>query len=226
MEYREGITMGTLHKFKHQQPTDDILVSNLQQLMRDRKVNEAELSRQTEIPQPTLHKILSGKTTDPRISTLKVLAEYFEVALDDLYQENLGLTNKQLPKGISIPVISWADCLNAKNHINTLTTNNCDKWIVIESAEHEYVYGLVSKPCFEPFFPRGTVLVIDPEQKPQDGDLIVVHYPETNEATLRELSIDGPTQLLLPLNDAYDASKLDKSIKVLGVVMQSRFSYS
>lgn len=225
MEYRERHNMGTIHKFKHQQPTDDVLVTNLQQLMRERQINEAELSRQTAIPQPTLHKILSGKTSDPRISTLKILAEFFDVALDELYQANLGMTNKPLPKGISIPVISWSECLHAEKHIDSVTTNNCEQWIVIDKADHDYIYGLVSKPSFEPFFPRGTILVIDSATEPTDGDLVIVHYPNTNEATLRELSIDGPTKQLSPINSASDSDKLDESIKILGVVMQSRFSY-
>jgi len=217
--------MSNLQKFKHQQPSEDILITNVQKLMRERKLNEAELSRRTEIPKPTLHKILSGKTADPRISTIKILADFFEVTLDDLYQENLSFAHKPLPQGISIPIISWSDSLNAKTVINELTPSNWQQWIIVDGTEDQFLYGLTSKPCFEPYFPRGTILVVDSKQKANDGDLVVVHYPNTNEATLRELSIDGPNRLLMPLNDTYAPDKLDDSIKILGMVVQSRFLY-
>ena len=77
----------------------------------------------------------------------------------------------------------------------------------------------------EPRFPRGTILIVDTQTKPTDGDFVIVHYATTKEATMRELSIDGPHQLLLPLNQNSVSDKLDKSIRIVGTVIQSRFSY-
>ena len=77
--------MNVIKKFKHQQPSDDIVIRNLQELMHAKDISEAELSRQTSIPPATIHKILSGKTSDPRISTLKTLADFFQVTLYQLY---------------------------------------------------------------------------------------------------------------------------------------------
>ncbi len=66
----------------------EILLSNLRFLLSEQSINETELSRRTLIPQPTLHKIFASKTTDPRISTLHCLAQYFEVTVDELYVEH------------------------------------------------------------------------------------------------------------------------------------------
>ena len=49
--------------------------------------------------------------------------------------------------------------------------------------------------CNSSFYP---IFIVNPNILPDDGDLIVVHYPDTNEATLREFTQDGPTKLLPP----------------------------
>ena len=60
---------------------NEVLFENLRQLLMSRGISETELARQTNLPQPTIHKIMSGKTLDPRMSTLKSIASYFEVIL-------------------------------------------------------------------------------------------------------------------------------------------------
>ena len=62
----------------------DPVAQNIRRMMNQFKVTEAEVSRRTHVPQPTIHKILSGKTTDPRASTLKSLADYFKISIDEL----------------------------------------------------------------------------------------------------------------------------------------------
>lgn len=193
--------------------------------MRSRNINEATLARETQIPQATLHKILSGKTSDPRISTLKILADYFKTTLDDLYSHDMNQGIHEKKSANSIAIISWQDCLNSSEIIKPLTTNNWDSWLVVDSVLHESSYALSSKPCMEPRFPRGTILIVDPETSPDDGDLVIVHYPDTNEATLRELSQDGPIRMLLSYNQNIPPEQLTKDIKIIGTVVQSRFLY-
>ena len=45
------------------------------------------LARRTGINQPTLHRIMSGETEDPRLSTMLVLAKFFDVPVEELVQE-------------------------------------------------------------------------------------------------------------------------------------------
>jgi len=205
--------------------SEDILIENLHLLMHEHRVNEAELARRTSIPQPTLHKILSGKTSDPRISTLQQLANYFQVSLDGLYSYDVLQNKKVKAEGKSIPVISWSDCAKSSNPTQGLTPNNWDDWVIVDKNSNEHTYALISRACMEPHFPRGTTLIVDPTMKPNDGDLVIVQYPDTQDATLRELSIDGPEQLLLSPYKKTEPEQLNESIRILGTVIQSRFSY-
>lgn len=198
---------------------NSVLIDNIRNLIHDRNIREVELSRQTNIPPATLHKILTGKTTDPRISTLQAIANYFGVTIDELYSGPQRKANVQ-----SIPIISWQECLSASSFIDTLTPANWGQWLTIENTEDD-IYGLSSQPCMEPRFPRGTILIIDSKIKAEDGDLVIVAYPGTEKATLREYSSDGPHQSLLSIKPNRPQEPLTEDTKIIGVVVESRFSH-
>lgn len=204
---------------------NSLLIRNLHALVLHHNLNEAKLARITNIPQPTLHKILTGKTTDPRISTLKILADYFNTSVDELYTGvgKPGITHPQRDTQ-SVPIISWGECTKGANFLNGLLPSNWDKWLSVDFIGKR-LYALVSKPSMEAIFPIGTVLIIGPQKKPKDGDLVVVYYPNSQEGTLRKLTVDGPNQLLAPPNPNLPSDELKDDINILGVVIQSRYTY-
>lgn len=207
-------------------PVDDLTI-NLRRVMAEKNITEAELARKTGIPQPTLHKILSGKTGDPRASTLKSLADFFGVTIDALLTGGLASpthnsSNDKLTQ--SIAIISWSDCLHANALLTHVNSMNWESWITTEYSSAN-AFALSSKPSMEPRFPKGSTLIIDPDARPEDGDLIVVHFPDTNEATLRELSIDGPVKLLIPIGKNSPPEMWNSNIEVLGVLVKSIFKF-
>ncbi|MCB1827568.1 MAG: helix-turn-helix transcriptional regulator [Coxiellaceae bacterium] len=61
------------------------LQENLQRLIVEESIKSgSDLARQLKIPPPSINRILSGQVTDPRISTLILLADYFDVSIDQL----------------------------------------------------------------------------------------------------------------------------------------------
>lgn len=203
---------------------DEILARNIKKLISFSNMTEVELARRAVIPQPTLHKILSGDTSNPRISTIRLLANYFNISVDDLYGDNI-LEIIEKPKVHYIPIISWNDCIKGTAYTHNLSSSNWQAWIITEVLG-ESMYALTSKPSMEPQFPRKTILIVNPAMTPIDGDLIVVHYKGTESATVRELSIDGPDKALISLNQkTKNANFLDENVTFLGVIIQTRFSY-
>ena len=203
-----------------------ILMTNLNHFAEKYSIHEAELARQTGIPQPTLHKIMTGKTTDPRISTIQTLADYFGVTLDALYAETPLNDNRSARKGKPIPIITWSQCTHYQKALKTLSSTQWLQWVVVDDGKHQNaLFALKSKATCEPHFPRGTIFIIDTKITPHDGDFVVAYFPSTTECTLRELSVDGKTELLLPLNHHAKPDKLSKSIRIIGTVTESRFSF-
>lgn len=60
------------------------LATPLAALMRARGISDNQLARALGIPQPTISRIASGKTKEPKASTLRSIADYFGVRTDDL----------------------------------------------------------------------------------------------------------------------------------------------
>ncbi len=205
--------------------TGSWLVNNIKRLMAAKGLNEATLAKRTSIPQPTLHKILSGKTADPRVSTLKLISEFFNISLDAIIytppHEQFDLAiNGARRQTKHIPVISWQQCVEASEFLATLTPNNWEHWQTA-TVKSDQVVSLITKASMEPKFPKGTLLLVDLNAKPVDGDLVVVHYPNTDETTLRKLSLDGPIKRLNALNNEHESDILDDKIRVAGVAIQA-----
>jgi transcriptional regulator with XRE-family HTH domain len=58
--------------------------ANLAALMASKPISENELARKTGVPQPTIHRVLKGKSEDPRDATLRPLAGFFGVSVEQL----------------------------------------------------------------------------------------------------------------------------------------------
>lgn len=205
----------------------DELAANLRKLIVQHNISEAELARKTNIPQPTLHKILAGKTVDPRASTLKSLADYFGLSIDDLISGNdTKQPHISTPSTQSLPIISWEECLNFKSKMQNLTPSNWSAWIISEFIS-DYAFALISKTALEPRFPKGTTLIIDPESTPEDGDLVLVHFANSDSAAIRELAVDGPfRQLTTICKPANVTTTLDNNTIILGVVVKAVFTFA
>lgn len=58
---------------------------NIQRLMSERGLKSGtKLAEELNIPAPSINRILSGQITDPRLSTVVLIADYFEISVDDL----------------------------------------------------------------------------------------------------------------------------------------------
>jgi SOS-response transcriptional repressor LexA len=204
-------------------PTD-ALSSNILLLMKKKGINAAELSRETNVPRPTINKILHGKTEDPRASTLRAIADYFNLTIDELFSTTLDREKTHKFSSQAVPIISWEDCIDHALKVKDITANNWHDWIACNEITPG-AYALKSRPSMEELLPKGTVLIIDPSLTAHDGDYIVIHYAGTKEATLRQLTIDGAKTLLIPINQTGEVEPFSKKIKILGVLVKSIFSY-
>jgi SOS-response transcriptional repressor LexA len=196
-------------------------------LMARNNLNVSELARRINLPQPTIQRLLAGKTDDPRLSTLIIIAGYFLISIDQLigYSPLPNSSSAVHPEGRPIPILSWHEAIDYKKIIKGLSKNNWTNWILLDRRASSLTYTLKTKKSMEPRFPIGSLLLVDPETQPDDGDMIVVWYPETSDATIRELILDGPRQSLLSITDNSVSEELTNKITVLGVIIESRFSF-
>jgi SOS-response transcriptional repressor LexA len=71
-------------------------------------------------------------------------------------------------------------------------------------------------------FPEGTLLIVDPEVKPQDGDYVVARIAKLPEAIFRQIIFGESGKFLYAHDPRYQSHKLSSADKVIGKVIQAR----
>lgn len=199
------------------------LAQNLTRLMIDQNVQWVDLARALNLPVMTVRRIVSGETQDPRISTLKRLADYFGVSVDSLLTESVAQSESKSVSTQWVPILSWAD-LHAKQSMIGVDLEASQLWqpIVFHQAAHlsKQAFALYSQPYMHHRFPPNTLFVVDPSVCAEDGDLVVVTIDA--EPCLMQLQVSPPVRMLQPLQQAVDAIRLQADHHaILGVVMLS-----
>jgi transcriptional regulator with XRE-family HTH domain len=180
------------------------LAENLRVLLKSHNLNANQLAQILGIPMMTIRRLLSGETTDPRISTLKLVADHFNISIDSLIDGDNQTIIKSLKKTKPhfIPILDW-DTTAKISTLNELDLSKWKEWQSISLNEKDIIsknaFALESRPSMYPRFPQGTIFLIDPDTPPTDGDVVLVKLKKNNELTLRELAIDPPEWQLHPV---------------------------
>jgi transcriptional regulator with XRE-family HTH domain len=211
------------------------LRENLKRLMRlHGKLNLSELARETQIPQPTLHHIVSGSTKNPRRIQLEKLADYFSVSIKEL----LGVEplTSMLPQKLQeelnlnmIPVITWED-LRCWNH--TSQNKMQRRYVVANDKTSKNAFAIELQRSLHPvqLFPKGCVVIFDPEKEPNDRDFVLVYFKELDRVILVQMQIRKGHTYLKRFDDAGYADKLIPlrkyhSDQVMATVVESRIRF-
>ena len=201
------------------------IAKNLRLLMKSKNVSESEIARTLNTSVMTIRRVISGETEDPRISTLKLIADYFNVSIDSILENETqnpsALMEKKSPR--FIPILNW-DILKKIESINKINYSEWDQWYPIiakgDFKVGDNTFALESRPSMQPRFPHGTLFIITPNESPIDGDLILIRMLYDGELSLRELAIDSPKWQLQPIISGSDMLFYDKKQHdIVGVVV-------
>lgn len=175
---------------------DSILGENIKKLLKSNKISINELANHLKLPIMTIRRIMTGETSDPRISTVKLFADYFNVSIDSLLFDLNILESKINSQShtIYLPHIDW-ETLKKISSTDNLDLKNWQQWQPITLKENEFIsakaFALDSRPFVYERFPKGSVFIVDPLAQPSDGDLILVKI-NNDDITIKELFIDPP----------------------------------
>ena len=204
----------------------------LNRLMFEKKVRATELARELNLPQPTIHRMATGKSPNPHRSSLEPIAKYFNVTVEQLKGEtplpdNLW-TDSLLPvkktSTIQIPIVSWDELPTLRMPVNIKD----DQFVVCSPNINPDCFATyMNDSSMEPQFEMGTTLVLDPDKALKDRCFALVLMQETKAVVFRQILIDA--EYLKPLNpdlSAFQMRLLDEADKVLGVLIEARRNYA
>lgn len=199
----------------------------LQNLLELHHISPTELSRRSNVPQPTLHRLLSGPTRKPNSSTAEALCVFFKVNKNQL----LGIeplnhcrANDHL---LRIPLVSW-------DNIYEFYLDNFDvkfdiKTIVVDPTITKNSFALITTDStMEPLFPPETTLIFDPTHEIKDRCYVLVFIKDEKKAIFRQLIIDGNLRFLKTLNPDIAnimIRKLTSDDLILGTLIQAKKNY-
>ena len=190
----------------------------LSRLMMEKKIRVAELARLVNVPQPTVHRIATGACEHPHLASLKPLADFFSITVDQLKGFEPILELERVAK---IPLLAWeqvaSGLLNHKMH---------SEWTVTDATIGLNSYALkVKDASMDPVFPRNTILITDPDKRANDRSYVIAKLAHFSEPIFRQLVMDAQDSYLKPLSpdfNRYKMTRLNNNDKILSVVVQAK----
>ena len=197
----------------------------LEMLLQLHRLTESELARQTKIPQPTIHRLLTGATPDPRISTLKPLAKYFQITLGQLAGDEHLPTNIQISSTarflIKVPIIPWHQACEWRKVISDYIPSNWLYWVTLShpASNNSFALTITNKNLPAPF-KYNSVVIVDPEATPCDGDYVLIYRLSDQSTTIKKIVFEGNDRWLMPLTEKISATPFNEDFNCCGVIAQ------
>lgn len=192
------------------------------------QVTDAELARETGTPQATIYRLVSGMTDDPKISSLKPLANYFNITIGQLMgDEPLPASLKIHSAGqnkwnYQLPIISWEQACLWEQVVSKLTYANWSDWCATNFPVSASAYALLIKTNnFIAPFTKNAAILIEPNLAPEEGDFVAVHFSDMNTISIRQWLTDAGEIWLAPVQPSLPAVKWQATDHLCGVIIQT-----
>ncbi len=206
---------------------------NLKNLMEQKRISSSELSSASGIDKPIISRLLSGKTTNPQVETLKPIAAYFGVSIDQLigtsplpHEATHGIV---IPlKRLMVPIIDWNNVPYWQEIKERFTPQ---KTIDVSANIAPNAFGLVIPDHrFEPRITFGSTIIIDPNANPDNRDYILTTNTNSTKnekhekyagLTLKQYITEKNKTFLKNVGHTFEMTPLKSHFKFYGVVVEA-----
>lgn len=204
--------------------------NNIKALMQKHNLTIEMLAQELDLSISTINRLLMGSKSDPKLSTLKPVAKFFGVSIDELIGErpinlkpgdnNDDFENKHVL--FQVPIIHWEQMKDVESRVPALNFEIWNNWTVVINEVAQNAYALIIKQSsLPPPFYLHTIIVIDPIKKPADSDYVLIIHMEN--PILCKFILNG-------LEKCYQSLYLNKifmhnEIKFCGTVVQWTIPY-
>jgi SOS-response transcriptional repressor LexA len=205
----------------------------LELLLQLHDLTEAELARRSKMPQPTIHRLLTGATPDPRLSTLLPLAEFFDITINQLVgAEPLPQLSRDISgtrKLVKLPLIPWDKAADWQKIIGDYIPANWQYWTTVttDNKPSPNSFALIIEvKDMPPPFGYNSVLILDPDFELRHGSYVVIHRISDQSTTIKKLQFEGAEKWLVPLNEKIAATLYSEDYVICGTITQANVPLS
>jgi SOS-response transcriptional repressor LexA len=148
-----------------------LVISKLNELATSKDLSPTEIARRSGVPQPTVHRILSGQSEDPKVTILRKLAECLGTTLAELEGNSTSEEDKS-----TVPLIEW-------NQLTDPSAKKLATFIPCPTSHGPNTFATRVKDNtmtaqYGRSYPEGSIIYIDPdrahEAKPGDRVFAII----------------------------------------------------
>lgn len=162
-------------------------------------LTQAELAEMVGIAQQSLQSIESGKIEKPRkinelADSLKTTPEFLQFGVGEMDNATvIASAGNYLPLVNLVQAGEWSEIQEQTSEYSTLYP--CP----VKCSKSSFVVRVEGESMMRAFYP-GDLLYVDPESQPINGSFVIARLDDENQATFKQLVIDGNKKYLKALN--------------------------
>ena len=202
-------------------------------LMKECDIDDARLSRETGVPASSISRMRLNPDSNPTASTLRPIAKFFSVSIDQLLGDEPFSTNR-LPgthnptpfTAAKIPIVDW-ELIPSFNQTEQIENKiQSSEWISTEKEVSASAFALIiPTDSLGLALRKGSLVIIDPQVEQRDGDLILLQEQADDSLVIKQFLKDGNECYIKSVNPEIKGLKLLPSdVQVIGVIIETRFS--
>ncbi len=196
------------------------LAQRLKQSREKAQLSQRELARRSGLSQQLISKLENGLVESTSevfklAEALRVDARWLATGKDD------GNVGDGPAITAYVPLISWVAAGSWREVADPYPPGQGEALVPATCRVGRNAFALrVQGDSMEPVFPNGSIIIVDPNAEPRHGSYVVVRLDEAEQATFKQLVVDGGMRYLKPLNPRYPLMEIRQSATVCGVVRQ------
>ncbi|UVL33016.1 helix-turn-helix domain-containing protein [Pseudomonas sp. B21-041] len=206
------------------QGRDKVIGDRIAQRMQELGLSEGELGRRSGVPQPTIHRIVTNAVASPRHENIEKISRALKVSSNWLWKggehkdpmidqgaPSSNETNVEPGPAIKgyVPLISWVQAGAWCEIEDVRTLDDAELWLPCAASHSSQSYALRVRglSMFNQHerrsFRDGDIIFVDPAKDAENGSLVIAKLLDSQEATFKQLVMEGSRRFLKPLNPAW-----------------------
>lgn len=194
--------------------------------MRELKVTQERLAERLGVTQGAIGHWLSGRR-EPSIEVInKILRELGLPALS-VQGPSTGNTEEAPANRGNIPLISWVQAGAFQEATEAYAPGMAEAYLPCPTPHGPWTFALKvrGQSMYNPHSPRsfheGEMIYVDPDREAENGSFVVVKLVDEQEATFKQLVIEGSRRYLKAINPSWPEPfiEIDGEAHIVGVVI-------
>lgn len=195
-----------------------------------------KLAKAIGVTPKAVSKWLTGEAM-PRREPMEALAKYLRV---DKAWLQLGNPPSNEPSNVtyvgkhkvssSFPLVSWVSAGSWLEAVEPYRKDEIDIWpeTTVDASPDSFWLRVKGDSMTSPVgftVPEGMIILVDPAQEANSGNLVVAKLESENEATFKKFIIDAGQKYLKALNPQYPLTPINGNCKIVGKVVDIKWEF-